>query len=61
MSDYKHQSIRDYADALRRGDGPAASRIVTEIGNRIAAGTADSTEITELFTATKTTPIPEPS
>ena len=49
---YKHESVREYADAKRRGDSKAAMRITFEITDRFEARTTDGSEIAELLTAT---------
>lgn len=57
MPDYKHQSVRDYVTAKRRGDTAATDRIVREVGDRFATRTTDGSEAAELLDATWSTPL----
>jgi hypothetical protein len=53
---YKHQSVRDFVAAMRRGDSAAAERIAHEIVQRNKNG-ANPSELSELSWANAATPL----
>jgi hypothetical protein len=53
----KHQSVRDYIAARRRGDADEASRIVQEVAKRFGTRTTDGTEAAEIYEASLTIPL----
>ncbi|MFD5708754.1 hypothetical protein ACFWGV_21815 [Bacillus subtilis] len=55
----KHQSVRDYIAARRRGDADAASAIADEVGKRFATRTTDGSEAREIAEASMTIPLGE--
>lgn len=61
MSQPKHQTVRDYIAAKKRGDTETTSRIVREVTARFDTRTTDGSEAAELFEATMTTPLGQQS
>ncbi|WP_327223011.1 hypothetical protein OG229_02385 [Streptomyces platensis] len=57
MSQPKHQTVRDYIAAKKRGDTETTSRIVREVTARFDTRTTDGSEAAELLEATMTTPL----
>ncbi|MGW8846591.1 hypothetical protein ACWGNE_02310 [Streptomyces xiamenensis] len=51
MSDYQHQSTRDYVAARQSGDTGTASRIVQEVIGRFETRTTDGSELAEVLDA----------
>ena len=51
---YKHQSVRDYVAAKKRGDRAETDRILAEVTARFDTRTTDGSEAAELFEATMT-------
>ncbi|WP_109000789.1 hypothetical protein [Streptomyces rishiriensis] len=49
---YKHQSVKDYVAAKRRGDRATTDRIVREVTARFDTRTTDGSEAAELLDAT---------
>jgi hypothetical protein len=45
---YRHQSVRDYVAAKKRGDRATTDRIVAEVTARFNTRTTDGSEIAEL-------------
>jgi hypothetical protein len=52
MPQYKHQSVRDYVAAKKRGDRATTDRIVSEVTARFDTRTTDGSEASELLEAT---------
>ncbi|MFF7411646.1 hypothetical protein [Streptomyces lydicus] len=57
MSQPKHQTVRDYIAAKKRGDTKTTDRIVREVTARFDTRTTDGSEAAELLEATMTTPL----
>lgn len=57
MNQPKHQTVRDYIAAKKRGDIATTSRIVAEVTARFNTRTTDGSEAAELLEATMTTPL----
>ncbi len=57
MSEYEHQSVRDYVTAKRAGDTATTDRIVREVGARFETRTTDGSEIAELAMASMEVPL----
>ncbi|MGW2920398.1 hypothetical protein ACWDBF_21405 [Streptomyces angustmyceticus] len=55
MSQSRHQTVRDYIAAKKRGDTETTSRIVAEVTARFNTRTTDGSEAAELLEATMTT------
>lgn len=51
---FRHQSVRDYVAAKRRGDRATTDRIIAEVQARFATRKTDGTEAAELLEATMT-------
>ena len=56
---YRHQSVRDYVAAKRRGDRATTDRIIAEVQARFATRKTDGSEAAELLEATMTVPFGE--
>jgi hypothetical protein len=54
---YKHQSVRDFAAAMQRGDTDTAERIINEVVERHKRGVAAKGELSELSRAHASTPL----
>lgn len=54
-----HQTVRDYADARKRGDRKTADRIREEVKARFETRTTDGTEIADMVDASMTVPFGE--
>ena len=52
----KHQSVRDYIAARKRGDNATCDRLVAEVNARFATRTTDGSEIAEMTQASMTVP-----
>ncbi|RXS84220.1 hypothetical protein EST92_11725 [Streptomyces sp. TM32] len=57
MSQPKHQTVRDYITAKKRGDTETTDQIVREVTARFNTRTTDGSEAAELLEATMTTPL----
>ncbi|WP_405911346.1 hypothetical protein OG529_04300 [Streptomyces longwoodensis] len=54
--EYRHQSVRDYADARRRGDRETTERLKKETIARFETRKTDGTELAEMTEASMTVP-----
>ena len=54
---YIHQSVRDFAAAMQRGDSAAAEEIAHEITERSKTAAAKPGELSELSWANASTPL----
>lgn len=52
----KHQTVRDYIAARKRGDRAATDRIVKEVTDRFNTRTTDGSELADLLEANLSVP-----
>ncbi|MEV5977512.1 hypothetical protein [Streptomyces sp. NPDC052114] len=53
----KHESVRDYIAARKRGDADTASAIAKQVAKRFATRTTDGSEAAEIYEASLTIPL----
>ncbi|MGW0577731.1 hypothetical protein ACWD25_17555 [Streptomyces sp. NPDC002920] len=51
-----HQSVRDYADARKRGDRPTADRVRQAAQDRFNTRTTDGSELAQMLHVSMTVP-----